>query len=178
LSIFFTSDQHYYHPRIIQYEQRPFNNVEEMNEAMIEKHNKKISKKDSVYFLGDFSFGTPEQTSKLLDRLNGNKHMVLGNHDKVIKTSSEVRNRFAWVKDYYRLMYNGHKIILFHYPISVYDCMHHGSYHCYGHIHSNKDNHHPIIGNLGKNTYNVGVDVNNYEPVSFEEILNILSAKF
>ena len=170
MKLFFSSDPHYFHPKIIKYEDRPFNNVEEMNEIMINNHNKKVGKNDYIYYVGDFSFGTPEQTCKLLDRLNGKKYMVLGNHDKVIKVNQEVRSKFEWVKDYYRLKYNGLKIVLFHYPISVWDCKHHGSVHLFGHVHSNKGNHHPL-DSVQDNSYNVGVDVNNFEPVSLEEIL-------
>lgn len=171
MNIYFSADPHYFHPKIILYEQRPFKNVEEMNEVFIENHNRKVPKNGHIYYVGDFSFGTPEQTCKLLDRLNGKKYMVLGNHDKVIKKNQEVRSKFEWVKDYYMLRHNELKIVLFHYPIAVWDCKHHGSIHLYGHVHSNKDNHHPLLVELG-NAYNVGVDVNNYEPVSLEEVLS------
>lgn len=166
---FFTADTHYFHKNIIKYEDRPFNTVEEMNEIMIENHNKKVSKKDNVYFVGDFAFAQPEEVDSLLDRLNGNKFLIRGNHDKVVKHNS-VRDKFGWIKDYYSLKINEYIIILFHYPIQVWDRKHYGSLHFYGHVHSNKEDHHPMLHEL-KNTYNVGVDVNNYKPISLEEIL-------
>jgi len=172
---FYSSDQHFGHGNIIKYENRPFKSVEEMDEYMIYKHNLKVSPKDNVYFLGDCIFSNDEnKTVKLLQRLNGNKHLIYGNHDKIVRTSQLVQQQFNFCKNYY-VNYeniNGNKtpIILFHYPIQVWDRKHHGSIHLYGHIHSNKDNHHPMVNDL-VNAYNVGVDVRNFEPVTIEEIL-------
>ena len=135
-----------------------------MNEVMLSKWNNKINKNDQVYILGDFAFGDSDSVYKLLNKLNGNKFLIKGNHDYFIK-HKQIANQFAWIKDYYRLKYNKLKIILFHYPIMTWDCKHYNSIHLYGHIHNNKLEHEQ------KNSYNVGVDVNNFEPVSLEEIL-------
>jgi len=169
---FYVADTHYYHKNIIKYEDRPFKTVEEMNEYMIYKHNEKVSKEDNVYFIGDFALATPDQTTDILLRLNGKKHLVYGNHDKVVKQNKLVQAGFVWCRDY-AVVYEGEiPVILFHYPIQVWDRKHHGSIHLYGHIHSNKDNHHPMVNNL-ENAYNVGVDVTNFAPVTLEEILKI-----
>jgi calcineurin-like phosphoesterase family protein len=172
---YYTSDQHYCHGNIIKYENRPFKTVEEMDEYIIYKHNQKVSPNDSVYFLGDCIFSNDENKAiKLLSRLNGNKYLLYGNHDKIIRSSRLVQQKFNWCRDYYvnYEIVNGVKtpIVLFHYPIQVWDRKHHGSIHLYGHIHSDKDSHHPMAANL-VNAYNVGVDVRNFEPVTLEEIL-------
>jgi len=169
MKLFFTSDNHHQHANMIKYESRPFRNVKDMDNQMIEKWNNKVTKNDSVYILGDFAFGDADSVSKLLDKLNGNKYLIKGNHDYYLK-DRDIHRKFGWVKDYYVLKYNGLKIVLFHYPISVWDCKHHGSIHLFGHVHSNKGNHHPL-DSVQDNSYNVGVDVNNFEPVSLEEIL-------
>jgi len=170
MTIFFTSDNHHFHANMIKYESRPFKNVDDMTIQMIDKWNKKVSKNDSVYILGDFAFGDAESVSKLLDKLNGNKFLIKGNHDYYLK-DREIHKKFGWVEDYYMLKYNGLKIVLFHYPIAVFDCQHYESIHLHGHIHSR------ILEPKIKNAYNVGVDVNNYEPVSLEEILLKLDYK-
>jgi len=169
MSIFFTSDLHLYHNKILELEDRPFNSMEEMNEALIQNWNNKITNNDDIYILGDFSFGNKNETIGILNRLNGQKYLIKGNHDKIIK-NEEIASKFVWVKDYYEIKKKqvGHRIILFHYPINSWNNKHYGSLHFYGHVHSCK--HRDGLGE--KNSYNVGVDVNNYEPVSLEEILS------
>ncbi len=82
----FISDTHFYHANIIKYCNRPFNNVEEMNQILIDNWNENIKKNDIVYFLGDFSF----KPNEVINRLNGNIIFLLGNHDKsnIINTYS------------------------------------------------------------------------------------------
>ena len=171
MSIFFTADTHFHHKNIIKYEDRPFTSIEEMNETMIKKWNAKVKPNDSIYIIGDFIFSDGETANKLIKRLNGRKQLIKGNHDSFLRDRSFDRSLLEWVKDYYLLRINNMKFILFHYPIQVWDCKHHDSIHLYGHVHSNKDNHHPLLIELGK-AYNVGVDVNNYEPISLEEVLS------
>lgn len=170
--IFFISDTHLGHKKIIEYEDRPFKTVEEMDCKMIENWNNKVSKGDSVYILGDFALADKDYVVSLLDKLNGQKFLIKGNHDRVVK-EKEVAEKFAWIKDYYVLKYNKRKFVLFHYPIQVWDCQHHGSVHIYGHVHSNKENHHPLLEML-KNAYNVGADVNDFTPIEITEILKKL----
>lgn len=173
MSIFFTSDTHFSHKNIIEYENRPFSGIEEMDAYMIWRWNEKVKPTDSVYILGDFIFGKGADANKILRKLNGNKHLIKGNHDHFLKDGNFNKSLFNWVKDYYVLKYNKMKFILFHYPIQVWDCQHYGAIHLYGHIHSNQGEH--VMEYDLPNSYNVGVDVNGYEPVSMEEILNKLS---
>lgn len=167
---FFTSDLHLGHSNIIKYENRPFANVQEMDEKLIENWNSVVTKSDEVYILGDVSFHQNEVTTKrLLRKLNGRKYLILGNHDQMIKQTPMLRDEFVWVKDYAKIHVGDTKVILFHFPIQTWDCQHHGALHFYGHIHSNIGSH-PMLYDI-PNSYNVGVDVNDYRPVSFEEIL-------
>lgn len=172
--IFFTSDTHFAHNNILKYENRPFKDINDMDNSLIVNWNNKISSTDDIYILGDFSFGDKDYTLKLLNKLNGNKFLIKGNHDYVLK-DSEVRNKFAWVKDYYVLKHNNMKFVLFHYPIQVWDCKHHGAVHLYGHIHSNLGNH-SMEYNI-QNSYNVGVDVNDFTPIELNEILKKIRYK-
>ena len=167
---YFTSDLHFGHKNIIKYEDRPFSSVEEMEECIIYKWNNKVSKNDEVYILGDFGFVNGKKANELLDRLNGRKFLIRGNHDSFLKDKKFDKTKFEWIKDYARIKDGDNIICMFHYPIAVWDEQHHGSIHLYGHVHSNKDNHHPLIVHLD-NAYNVGCDVHNFEPVSLEELL-------
>lgn len=167
---FYTGDLHFYHSNIIKYENRPFKNVDEMNKVMVEKWNAKVTKQDNVFIIGDFAFSTPDQAIDIASKLNGKKHLIFGNHDKVVRNNKLVRECFEFCKEYHVVYENDLPIILFHYPIAVWDRKHYGSLHLYGHVHSNKGDHHPLLVDL-KNAYNVGTDVWNFEPVTLQEIL-------
>lgn len=81
--IWVTSDQHFNHDKIIQYANRPFNNVREMNRAIIERHNSRVKTGDTVYVLGDFRLTTNGPTKWELEQaLNGKLVFIQGNHDK------------------------------------------------------------------------------------------------
>ena len=80
-NIFFVSDTHFAHENIIKYCNRPFKSIEEHDEALIERWNEKIDKDDIVFHLGDFAFASEEYIKSILDRLNGKKYLVFGNHD-------------------------------------------------------------------------------------------------
>jgi calcineurin-like phosphoesterase family protein len=79
--IFITSDLHLGHANIIRYCDRPYRDVNEMNEDLIRKWNNTVSKDDRVFFLGDFALGDREKTIRWGQRLNGRKVMIYGNHD-------------------------------------------------------------------------------------------------
>lgn len=80
-----TSDTHFYHERILEYCQRPFDSVEEMNEAIIKNWNEVVARDDIIYVLGDFCFGNKEMLKNVVSRLNGRKILILGNHDRLTK---------------------------------------------------------------------------------------------
>lgn len=170
---FYTSDLHFSHRRIIEYENRPFDSIDEMDEALIKRWNSKVKAGDEVYILGDFGFCKGKRANYLLDRLNGRKYLIKGNHDNYFLNDKDFdKSKFEWVRDYATVKDNGHVICMFHYPIAVWDRQHHGALHFYGHVHSNKAGHHPLVFELGDNAFNVGCDVHNYEPMSLEELLS------
>ena len=169
---FYTSDLHFGHKNIIEYENRPFRTVEEMDEALILAWNRKVRKGDEVYILGDFGFISGERANIILRRLNGQKYLIRGNHDNsFLKDKTFDRTRFEWIKDYATIKDGSHLICMFHYPIAVWDQQHHGALHLYGHVHSNKDGHHPLVHNLGPNAINVGCDIHDFEPKTLGELL-------
>ena len=170
---YYTSDLHFSHNRIIDYENRPFKSVEEMDEMLIKNWNNKVKPGDEVYILGDFGFCKGKRVNYLLDRLNGQKFLIKGNHDNYFLNDKDFdKSKFVWIRDYSTVKDNGYVISMFHYPIAVWDRQHHGALHFYGHVHSNKNGHHPLLLDLGDNAINVGCDVHNYEPMSLEELLS------
>ena len=169
---FYTSDLHFGHHNILRYENRPFQSVEEMNDNLINNWNRKVSKGDEVYIIGDFGLLDGSQANRILDRLNGRKYLIKGNHDHFIRDREFDRSKFVWIRDYASIKDGETVICMFHYPIAVWDRQHHGALHFYGHVHSNTDNHHPLLLELGDNAFNVGCDVHDYEPVSLAELLS------
>lgn len=79
--VFFTSDTHFGHANIIRFCKRPFENVEEMNEVLIENWNKVVSDDDTVFHLGDFAFGGSNVWKEIIPRLKGHINLIIGNHE-------------------------------------------------------------------------------------------------
>ena len=173
--IYFTADTHFCHISVINYCNRPFSTVEDMNEKLIENWNSCVKKNDEIFILGDFLYrGSATDANNILSRLNGRKYLIKGNHDKIIKDKAFNQNNFVWIKDYHVLKYQKMKIILFHYPIFEWDGYFENSVHLYGHVHNsgNSPEQKGRFDFLGKNAINVGVDVNNYCPISIDRIIN------
>ena len=165
--IYFTSDLHFDHVNVIKYCARPFKDVDEMNETIIENYNKRVKSNDICYILGDVLMHNTEHARECLKRLNGHKYLVRGNHDP-FKDNDPA---FEWIKDYYKLRWNHKKFILCHYPFISWDGKERGiSYHLHGHQHNTPTYNHDMRA-AGIKRYDVGVDANNFTPVSIEEIV-------
>lgn len=171
MTTWFTSDPHYGHKRIIELCNRPFANVEEMNEKLIENHNSVVKAGDDVFCLGDFSFGDAEFTRGVLKRLNGNKYLIFGNHDQVFFKDHTLRDFFKWSKDMAEIKVEGHKVVLCHYSMRVWNKSHFGSYQLYGHSHGTL----PDDPNLL--SMDVGVDPCKYFPISYEQVKAHMATK-
>jgi len=156
---YYISDTHFHHIGIL--EHRPeFTSLEEMHNTLITNWNTKVTKHDRVFILGDFSLGDKKQTLKILNKLNGEKLLIKGNHSSVMKYA-EVKVKFGFIKDYYCK----DKIVMCHYPMLSWRGKYNGYLHLFGHSHSN----YPPI--RLENAYNCCVEVNNYEPCTLEEII-------
>jgi len=169
-SIFFTADTHWGHRNIIKYCHRPFADVEEMNEALIDNWNSVVGKDDIVFHLGDFAMGGSAEWSRFLERLNGKIYLILGNHD--MKTIGKGFSRFEYVTMQMLINIGGQQIYLNHCPLLFYGESK-NTWQLYGNVHTNL--HHTgtnrsIIDNLLPTQYDVGVDNNNFTPVSYEQI--------
>jgi calcineurin-like phosphoesterase family protein len=156
--VFFISDHHFGHKHIIDFESRPFKDVDEMNEVMIEKWNTVVGKQDKVFHLGDFSFLNKEKTKAIVSRLNGYKILILGNHDRGRSRAWWLDAGFDEVSEY-PIIYKDF-FFLSHEPMYMNRHMPYVNVH--GHIHSQKYE--------GINYFNVSVEHWDYMPLSFEQI--------
>ncbi len=156
----FTSDTHFNHYSIMKYCARPFKTLEEMNETIIENWNKKVSKNDFIYHVGDFGFGSIHKNKKIFNRLNGKKCLIRGNHDN----SSLMKLNWVWVKDTAMIKVKNEYIWLSHYPHRTWNRAIHGVWHLFGHVHTQLA---PFWL-----SFNIGVDIWGFEPLYFDEVKN------
>ena len=168
--IYFTSDLHFYHDNIIKNVNRPFQNADKMNHALIKKWNQKISFQDEVYILGDFTMKGPDLATNILYQLKGKKHLIRGNHDNFVDNSEFDKSLFASIRDYAEIVCCNTHFILCHYPFVEWNGSHKGSIELHGHQHNHEDYNYLNKKN-GIYRYDVGVDANNMETVSAEEII-------
>lgn len=82
-NIFFTSDFHVGHSNVIKHDGRPFKDVNEMNQTLIDNWNSVVSDEDIVFYLGDFAYRCHPKTMKwFVSQLKGKIYFIMGNHDK------------------------------------------------------------------------------------------------
>jgi calcineurin-like phosphoesterase family protein len=153
-----TADTHFGHENIIKYCQRPFSSVEEMDAELIRRWNERVSPKDIVYHLGDFTL--KKSADEYLDQLQGKIRLVPGSHDYWLKhvDLQKYKGKLEILPLYTTIRCMGKKMVLCHYPMRSWDSSHYGSFHLHGHSHG-------TILNADK-FYDVGVDcTESYAPV-------------
>jgi calcineurin-like phosphoesterase family protein len=91
----FTADLHIGHQNIIRYCNRPFTDVTEMDAALVERWNSAVADGDTVYVLGDFALGNLDDSLAVGAQLRGQKHLVVGNHDRCFRASPGRWERMA-----------------------------------------------------------------------------------
>lgn len=157
MNIWFTSDTHFGHKNILKFcpGTRLGSTPEEHDQLLINKWNHLVAPTDEVYILGDVFFCGLEESARIAQQLNGIKHVVLGNHDKVIEKSPSLQKMFASVQHYKELVIDDIHMILFHYPQLEWNGMHRGSFCLFGHVHGTLDNHPEIIN---FRSMDVGID--------------------
>ncbi len=134
-----TSDLHFGHKNIMKFcpqsRARYKDDVDFMNEEMIREWNATVAVDDLIYILGDVAFLPADKATKIMQRLNGRKILVEGNHDRKLLNDPAFRGCFAEVHKYLDINYDGTKVVMFHYPIAEWDQMHRGAVHLHGHLH-------------------------------------------
>lgn len=172
------SDTHWFHGNILTFENRPFENVNEMNKFMISEWNSVIGKNDLVYHLGDVAFTNKfEVLMNLLNQLNGKIYLITGNHDHPCMRNNVPR--FQWIENKLfigdlitekkvKINDKYEKVVMSHYPLASWNAGYHGRKHFYGHVHSRASN---AVKNLNS-AFNVGCDVIGYKPMTFQQVVN------
>jgi len=175
----FTSDYHIGHKNVLWLCKRQFSSIKEMEDAIVRNHNSVVAKDDMVYNLGDFAYKcSPEYVADFISEINGKIVLLLGNHDKPIRNayrlgylgkliSSGKLTIVGNIEDptesvIKRIEINGQVIHLSHPALRTWYGAFRGSWHLYGHSHSN-------LKSLYK-SMDVGVDSNNFFPFSFEDV--------
>lgn len=134
--MFFVADLHFGHKNCLAFDNRKFKSIEEHDETIIRKWNDRVGIDDDVWILGDFSWYNATKTIEIFKRLNGNKHLCIGNHDKKLLRNKEVRDLFVEIVDYKEIQISKDcGIVLSHYPIPCFNNHYYGWYHFYGHVH-------------------------------------------
>jgi len=165
--IFYISDTHFGHANIIKHCNRPFADVDEMNEALIMNWNNKVTNQDIVYICGDLMFRSVTAPEMFLSRLKGKKHLIIGNHDKSWMPKVDLSRHFESVDNLKIIAVSEGKITLCHYPMMSFG----SHYHIFGHIHNNKSDTYWSLLRSMDNAMNASVEINNYEPVTFAELV-------
>ena len=161
MATFFTSDTHFGDWRVLAIDKRPFATLADHDDALVAQWNETVGPDDEVWHLGDFALGPkPDRIAELLGRLQGKKHLIIGNNDA---PSTIEAPGWADVGHYAELVLDGTHLILCHYPLRTWNKMGRGAIDLHGHSH----------GRLNPLTrqYDVGVDAWPYRPVKLEEIL-------
>jgi calcineurin-like phosphoesterase family protein len=182
--VFFTSDEHHGHENIRTgwagqkgaVAPRPFSSLEDMTEGLVERHNARVKPGDLVYHLGDMFWRTfsPISALDVMNRLHGQHYYILGNHEEMFEKASFLKHSFVWVREREKIRpIGGPKagIVLDHYAGRVWRGSHNGAWQLYGHSHGNL----PELDTLL--AFDVGVDVNDFAPVSLDEVNQRMSRK-
>ena len=179
--IYFTSDTHASHLNVLKYCNRPFADVDEMNEVLVRNWNSVVGPDDHVYHLGDFSMGGFERWNWFAEegRLNGHIHLILGNHDieRLLKENFNF-DRFDSIELEHILIIEGWHVFLNHFPFASFSGNYDGKVMALsGHTHvgqlsSAVESYDALNAIYKPNQYDVGIDNNNFTPVSWAEVKN------
>ena len=167
--VFFTADTHFGHANVLQLCDRPFETIEQMNETFINNWNKRVTGSDNVYVIGDMFFRCDDPES-ILKQLHGRKHLIIGNHDSSWMSKVNVDKYFKSVDLMAVISDGAHAMTLCHYPLLSWK---HAkkSYMIHGHIHTKTDMDFWPLLLTRDHVLNAGVDLNGFQPVSFDELL-------
>ena len=159
--VFFTSDTHFGDPRVLRFDHRPFADLAAHDAALIERWNAVVGPRDTVWHLGDFALGPgPERVAELVGLLQGEKHLIIGNNDDAATIAAP---GWASVGQYAELSVGGRPLVLCHYAFRTWNDMGRGAINLHGHSHGKLT---PI-----PKQYDVGVDAQDFRPVTLEQIL-------
>lgn len=161
MAVYFTSDTHFGDWRRLAIDKRPFASIAEHDAAVVANWNDTVAPDDEIWHLGDFALGPgPARIGELLDSLNGEKHLIIGNNDGPATID---RPQWASVGHYGELACDGTLVVLCHYPLRTWNRMGRGAIDLHGHSHGRLK---PLTRQR-----DVGVDVWDFRPVSLERLM-------
>lgn len=165
MKIFFTADYHLGEDRF-KIMHRPFSSQQEMVDTLIKNHNSLVAPDDLVYHLGDVCYQKTPEFLPQIEKFNGRKILIRGNHDRVF-TDNDLKPYFDHIVpegDGYGILEEDKSYYLTHYPTRCIKEL----FNLCGHIHS--------IFKCQLNMINVGVDVNHFYPYSLDDIIFLQNA--
>lgn len=189
-NLFFTSDTHYNHSNICKGTSnwpggrgtRDFHSLGEMNDAIVTAINSAVGPDDYLVHMGDWSFGGFESIVEFRKRIVcKNIILFLGNHDHHIRGNKDgVQGHFKQVASYDVIDIRRpegketakYQFVCCHYPIASWDGMNKNVPHLHGHVHLP-----PNLKLHEGQAMDVGVDGNNLQPYSLNEILKIMKGR-
>jgi len=182
MTTWLTADNHFGHTKIIEYTNRPFASVDEMDSEMISRWNERVKIGDLVYHLGDFTLSNYDGFQYYLSKLNGTVFFVPGGHDlRWLKSHKKnpSTEKYTIIEKLSTINIRDVELVLCHYPLLSWEKSHYGTIHLHGHSHGS-------VGCIGVSSngngvkpgyrMDVGVDCNNFYPISITDILNRIDA--
>ena len=184
--IFFSSDQHFGHRNVVKFCNRPYDDEKVMGRAFIDNWNSVVGPEDIVVTMGDFFwFNDSHSIKKVVNQLNGTIYIVLGNHDKresfrrcdpeKLIILDGISHIFLRCEDENRWYEKTFEIVCSHYPLMTWSHRDRGAINVFGHIHSgwlrSGDDYDQNLPLWKGQQLDVGVDNQNFTPVSFEDVL-------
>ena len=192
-NLFLTSDLHFGHRNVINFCNRPFADVKEMSEKLIENWNSVVTNNDIVFVLGDtFWFNDSRTIKKVLEQLNGKEIYILpGNHcdfdayhrvdDPRIHLCQDIVCLWLTSADFERRHWHRKtmEIWMSHYPMMTWPHRENGAFQLFGHIHSQPGKTEGVDQDLALhwNQADVGSDYWEWKPVLFEDVLKYMQNK-
>jgi calcineurin-like phosphoesterase family protein len=157
MQYFFISDEHFGHVNILKFCKRPFGTIQEMDDALISNYNSVVKPEDVVIHVGDFTLAPKHVAATYIARLKGKHVFIRGSHDRWME------NDYTYLREF---KINGQGIVACHYAMRVWPKSHYGTWQVFAHSHGR-------LKPEGKQ-WDVGVDNNNFFPVSFDQLIEIM----
>jgi calcineurin-like phosphoesterase family protein len=171
----FSSDWHLGHDNVMKFSERPFENIDDMNEKIISNMLSVVNQGDELYFLGDLAWRV-YALNKFFDRWpkRVNFHWILGNHDK---SWQSFKNRCTSVSEMKKTHIGNNTVILCHYPMLTWDKSHYNSWMLFGHHHRNSHGTIEVEKLTTGKMLNINLEFNNFMPYSEDQIATIMAEK-
>lgn len=170
-NIWFSSDYHWGHRNILEYDKRPFDSIEKHDIHILNEYNKLVQPQDDFYFLGDLAFTKKREQlawiESLLIQMKGNKFFIKGNHDHS-ETIKLYEKHGIYLGEKKTITIGEDRVTLNHFPQRTWDKSHHGSFHIYGHHHGDLE-HTPWGRSL-----DAAVNIWGYKPINWNFTKDLL----